>query len=276
MLYRSSMRNEANHFRVASRKSASVKEWMDWMAQPLSVILKEHKDLIYGPVDDLVDEVIRKLAPEIVKAVGEREIDEDVEEFLEGAIEGRFEANQGIYKDPERGQSDDYYAGYDWGYENASTWRGRDLPSNVKRQVVREQISEFRGEVTEQVVIDLLEKAWHVLSPAHTIKAMVKAIKKHGWKLGIGFALFEIFEHAVLPAVMIKLTGDPKMAILGTIPIGEIIYAIGLRFLGSADKKLDELTEDGHLDWYEAEYGTVRLASRGRPSCERVARRYSM
>jgi hypothetical protein len=257
-------------------REASIKEWAEWMAQPISVILKHHKDLVYGPVDDLVDEVIRKIAPEIVKAVGEREIDEDVEEFIDGAMEGRFEALRGLFKDPESGQSEDYVAGYEWGYDNANDWKGNDLPSAVRSRVVQDQVQEFQKEVTEQVVIDLLEKAWNAVSPAHTIKAMISAVKKHGWKIGIGFALFEIFEHAVLPTVMIKLTGDPKMAILGTIPIGEVIYAIGLRVLGRADKELDKLTEDGHLDWYEAEYGPVRLASSRFASCERVARGFRL
>ena len=258
------------------QKDANVKEWMEWMAQPLSTILRAHKDLIYGPVDDLMDDIIRKIAPKIVKAVGEREIDEDVEEFLDGAREGRFEALGGQLADPEPNQPQDYKAGYAWGFTNAETWDGRKLPSQIEREVVRDQIAEFRGRVTEEVFIDLMEKSWHALSPSHTIKAMIKAVKKHGWKLGVGFALFEVVEHALLPAVMIKLTGNPQWAVLGTLPIGEIIYAIGLRVLGRADKSLDKLTEDGHLDWYESKYGPVRLAAlHNRPSCERVASRFT-
>jgi hypothetical protein len=255
-------------------KNAGIKEWMKWMAQPIPIILQEHKDLIYGPVDDLMDEVLRQIAPQIVKAIGEREIDEDVEEFLGGAQEGRFDALSGYLADPDHTAPDDEQAGYDWGFAHAQDWGGKKLPSAVERKVVQEQIREFQGRVTEEVVIDLMEKAWHALSPAHTIKAMIKAIKKHGWKLGIGFVLFEIVEHALLPVAMIKLTGNPNWAVLGTLPIGEIIYAIALRVLGKADKKLDKLDEGGHLDWYEAKYGPVRLASRQHPSCEQVAHRY--
>jgi hypothetical protein len=255
-------------------RDAGLKEWMGWMALPLSTILKEHKELIYGPVDDLMDEVIRQLAPRIVKAVIEQEVDEDVTEYLEGAQEGRFEALQDLFADPEPNTSEDYKSGYGWGFANAQSWNGRDLPTGVRRQVVQDQLKEFKGEVTEQVVIALMEKAWHALSPAHTIKAMIKAVKKHGWKLGIGFVLFEIVEHALLPTLMIKLTGNPNWAILGTLPIGEIIYAIALRVLGRTPKELDKLDEDGHLDWYEAEYGPVRVAALRRASCERVATRY--
>ena len=81
-------------------KDAGAKEWMAWMAQPLKTILKEHKDLVYGPVDDLMDEVIRKIAPSIVQAVVSQEIEEDVEEFIDGAREGRFESLDGRLADP--------------------------------------------------------------------------------------------------------------------------------------------------------------------------------
>jgi len=257
-------------------KDAGVTEWMSWMAQPLSVILDEHKDLIYGPVDDLVDEIIRKVAPTVVKAVLEEEIDEDVEEFLAGAQAGRFHALSGRFQDLDRSETEDHQAGYVWGFENAADWSGRGLPSGVERDVVRTQIQEFRGRVTEEIFIKLMEKAWDALNPMHTLKAMIKAIKKHGWKLGVGFAIFEVVEHALLPAVMIKMTGDPKWAVLGTLPIGEIVYAIAMRVLGRADKNLNTLTDEGHLKLYEEKYGPVRLASARRASCVNVARRYAL
>jgi hypothetical protein len=273
------MRNSP-HLQVPTRgandaRIAGANEWLAWITRPFDVLYRHHRDFVYGPVDDAMDAIIRELAPRLVKAIGEREIDEDVEEYLEGAQEGRFEALAGYHRDPERGKSDDYYEGYEWGFANAHEWGGRDLPGGVKRKVVQEQIREFRGEVTEQVVIDLMEKAWHVVSPAHTFKAIIQAVKKHGWKLGIGFALFEIVEHAILPTVLIKLTGDPKMAVFGTLPIGEIVYAIAMRIIGRTNE-VDKFQEDGYLDWYEAKYGPVRLASTHRlPSCVRVARRHA-
>ena len=134
-------------------KEAGLREWAVWMAQPLSVLTKKYKDLVHGPLDDLVDEIIRDVAPKIVKSIGEQEIDEDVQEYLEGAQEGRFEMLAGEFADPEPQTSEDYKAGYAWGYANASEWDGRGLPPAVKRRVVQEQIKEFQGEVTEQVVI---------------------------------------------------------------------------------------------------------------------------
>lgn len=256
-------------------KGAGIKEWAAWMAQPINVILEHHKDFVYGPVDDLMDDVIRAIAPKIVKSVVTQEIEEDVEEFIDGAREGRFEARDGQFPDPSRGKSKDFRAGYDWGFTNWESWDGKRLPPSVERDVVRDQIKEFRGRVTEEIFIKLMEKTWHALSPRQTLKAMVSAVKQYGWKIGVGFAFFEIIEHTLLPAVMIKLTGDPEWALIGTLPLGEIVYAVVLKLLGVADKKMDKLTEQGHLDWYQEKYGPVRLATLRRASCERVALRYA-
>ena len=38
-------------------------------------------------IDDVVDDMIRQAAPEIVRAIKEQEVDEDVNEFYEGAID---------------------------------------------------------------------------------------------------------------------------------------------------------------------------------------------
>ena len=38
-------------------------------------------------LDDVVDDIIRQAAPEIVRAIKEQEVDEDVNEFYEGAID---------------------------------------------------------------------------------------------------------------------------------------------------------------------------------------------
>ena len=38
-------------------------------------------------LDDVVDDMIREAAPEIVRAIKEQEVDEDVNEFYEGAID---------------------------------------------------------------------------------------------------------------------------------------------------------------------------------------------
>lgn len=247
--------------RYAAYRQAGLNEWLAYMAQPLYKVLEHHRELVYGPVDDLMDEVFRKLAPALVKKIGEQEIDADVNEFLLGAQMGRDHAKStGVPKPPPSTLSKDGLEGYRWGYGHASVWDGKELPAQVRSRVVAENIAEFQKQVTEKVVIDLLKKAWHAISPVTTVKAIVQAVKKHGWKLGIGFVLFEIAEHALLPALLTHLTGKPEMMALASLPIGEIIYAVVFRVLGKAPKELNIPDEEGHLDWYEAHYGPVRLA----------------
>ena len=234
----------------------------------MDVLKKKYKGLVLGPIDDLTDEIFRDLAPELVKAIGEEEIDEDVEEFLSGAQEGRFEGLSGVVsEDPERGQSDDYYAGYTWGFANSHKWDGRQLPSDVKRRVVQEQIKEFRSEVTEQVVIKGLESAWSAVNPREIFQTVMRAVKQHGWKVGLIYAIGEIIENVVLPAALTIITGAPfPPGSFAWLPLNDIVFAAVVKKLGGAPVEFDE---DGHLDWYEAKYGLVRLAS-----SSLVARRY--
>ena len=71
-------------------------------------------------LDDVVDDIIRQAAPEIVMAIREQEVDEDVDEFYEGAIDAvddlesymdyRF-PHEEQYEEPPT-DSDLYRAGY--------------------------------------------------------------------------------------------------------------------------------------------------------------------
>lgn len=253
--------------KVAARwLQAGPSEWLQWVVQPFDTIWKHHKEFVQGPVDDAMDAIIKDLAPQLVKAIGEQEVDADVDEFFDGASEGRFHAERGRFSDPSRGQTDDYREGYEWGFQNPSKVpRSSDaLPAGVKRQVVEEALSDFRKRVTEEVAKRALQKAWHAVSPATTAKSIMTAVRKHGWKLGIGFALFELVEHMILPAVLIALTGHEELAIMGTIPIGEIVYAVAFRVLGRVPSEVNKAAPEGHLDWYEAAYGPVRIASLAR------------
>lgn len=242
------------------RREAATSEWIQWMVQPFEIIYKHHRDFVYGPVDDAVDAIIKDLAPQLVKAIGEHEVDEDVDEFSDGALKGWWDVRKGLLADADSRQTEDWQEGYEWGYAHPE-WSGRGLPSDVKRRVVEEALQDFRHRITEQVVAEALKKAWHAVSPAHTLKAIMTAVKKHGWKLGIAFALFELFEHMLLPTVLIALTGKHELAITGTLPIGEIIYAVAFRIIGAVPSQANEADPDGHLDWYEAKYGPVRIAA---------------
>jgi hypothetical protein len=248
--------------RIASRYLAAggPSEWLEWIVRPWKVLWDHRADFVHGPVDDAMDDVFRALAPEIVLAIGEREVDEDVDEFLAGAEQGRHDARGDLFENDDSAWSPDYRAGYQWGYHNADNWRTLTLPDEVRRRVVRENLSEFRNEVTEHVLTEALRKAWHAVDPRETIKAMIAAVKQHGWKVGIGLALFELMEHTVLPTVLIALTGRPEMAVTGTLPLGEIILPIILRAIGNVPAEANHANPDGHMDWYIENYGSVRLS----------------
>ena len=257
----------AARYRVAEmEREAALKEWLKWIAQPLKVIYDHHREFVQGPVDDAVDNIIRDLAPVFVKRLGEIEVDADVDEFTEGAVAGKWHADRGEFSDESRYQreGEDFLEGYRWGFDNAADWSGGKLPSGVKTMVVRDAIKTFRGRVTEEVARKVLTNAWKAISPSHTLKAIISMVKKHGWKLGVVFALAEIVEHTLLPAFVIWATGDPKWAILGTLPITEVIYAVVFAVLRRVPANLDKVDPDGHLDWYEAKFGPVRLASASR------------
>jgi len=248
--------------RVASRYlEAGVSDWLGWIVQPFEVLFRRSGEFVRGPVDDAMDNVIRDLAPMIVNTIAEREIDEDVDEFESGSKHGRHDALAGQYADIESSWTNDYEAGYRWGFANAKNWKTQDLPFDVRSKVVRDNVIEFRGVVTEKVVAEALTKAWHTVDPRETVKAMVAAVRQHGWKVGIGLALFELFEHTVLPAALISLTGRPEMAVAGTLPIGEILLPVILRAIGNVPNEANKADPDGHLDWYVENYGSIRLAT---------------
>jgi len=248
-----SIRVAATHL----RREAALGEWLQWMAQPLRKIIELHREFVYGPVKELVDDAIRAIAPKLVKELAEREVDSDVEEFQRGAALGKQDRERQRPERPPTNTSEETVEGYRWGYANATD----ALPPPVRRKIVEEAIAEFRSRFSVQVIATLLKKIWHAVNPKHTITAIVRAVKKHGWKLGIGFALFEIFEHFVLPSILAAVTGDPKMLGLATLPIGEVIYAVVFRVLGRAPRQLDKPEPEGHLDWYEAQFGPVKIAA---------------
>lgn len=248
--------------RVAFRhlEAGGPSEWLGWIVRPWKVLWDHRVDFVRGPVDDAMDDVIRRVAPEIVVALGEREVDEDVDEFEAGAMRGRFDYRADLYATDDSSWSEDFREGYRWGYDNAPTWTTPGLPNDVRGRVVRENLQEFRGDVTEHVVAEALRKAWHAVDPRETFKSMVAAVKKHGWKVGIGLALFEVFEHTVLPTALIAITGRPEMVVTGTLPLGEIIIPIVLTAIGRVPEHANRPDPDGHLDWYIANYGSVRIA----------------
>lgn len=247
--------------RVASRyREAGLKDtWLKWVVQPAEVIWKHHREFVQGPVDDAMDIIIKELAPELVKAIGEEEVEEDIEEFLAGAQKGAWDRGRD-YLPSADGPTEDWNEGYQWGYANPEKVKG-SLPPALKRQLVEEAIREYRRKITEEVVERALLAAWDALSPVTTFRSIWAAVKKHGWKLGVVIALVEIVETFVIPGALIAVTGDPEWASVGMLPLSEILYAIVFRLLGRVPSDVDEVAEDGHLDWYESTFGPVRLAA---------------
>ena len=241
-------------------KEAGLKDWLKWFAQPFKVIWKHHKEFVQGPVDDAIDAIIKDLAPRLVRAIGEKEVQEDITDFKDGARRGKFDAEKDYLADPPRNESADFSAGYSWGFEHADEFHN-DLPPAVRRQVIEKAVKVYRKTITEEVIDRMLRAIWKAINPKHTFDAIVKAVKKHGWKLGVGFALFEMFEHFALPALLMKVTGNPSYLAMASLPIGEVIYAVVFRILGRTPKEVNKLDAEGHLDWYEKNYGILRLAS---------------
>jgi len=254
----SAKRVAANH---VSANAADA--WNQWIAQPFKIILKHHKEFVSGPVDDAVDLIISELAPKMVKAIGEREVEEEVGLFMRGAEAGRLDALQDGVPNLRSQKDEDARSGYAWGFAQAHGWGGGKLPRNIYKQVVEEAVRKYRHRVTEEVLETALRKGWAAINPLNTAKAMIAAAKKHGWKLGVGIALFELFEHFVVPSVLVALTGNSSLLALSSLPFSEIIYAVALRIMGRTHKGLDNADPDGHLDWYEDEFGPVRIACLG-------------
>ena len=267
LLTKFSPREDQVSRRVAARYLASrhveagLRDWLVWIARPFKVILKHHKEFINGPVDDAVDAIIKDLAPKLVKTLQEREVDEVVDQFQEGASQGWADATEGHSATINRVLKE-VQVGYAWGFSHSGEWDGKMLPNGIRRQIVLGAAIQFSKRITEEVALNLLRKVWHAVNPVNTVKAILVAVKKHGWKLGVGFALFEVFEHLLLPTLLVALTGNKNLLALTSLPIGEVIYAIVFRVLGRTPQELNQADEEGHLDWYEQEYGPVRLATK--------------
>ena len=123
-------------------------------------------------IDDVVDDMIRQAAPKVVKAIKEQEVDEDVNEFYEGAIDAvddlqsyvdyRF-PHEEKYEEP-ASNTELYKAGYAYGKANFDKI-SQGLQDIVDVQTRREQIAmaieNFEGRITEEAVIAALEEAYY-------------------------------------------------------------------------------------------------------------------
>jgi len=215
-------------------------------------------------IDDVVDDIIREAAPEIVKAIKEQEVDEDVNEFYEGAIDAyddldsymdyRF-PHEEKYEEPPT-DSELYRAGYAYGEANFDKIRlglQEIVDADTRKDQVRQAISEFEGRITEEAIINALEQTYSYgkeqMGDIHNLIKMMQ--KKYGWKGYAAFVGIEIFEHALLPAMLSTI--NPAFGIIAVVPTVEIIAAAGLAYYKKYVKEPEPDTPHvpGHLDWYE-------------------------
>ena len=221
--------------------------------------------------DDVMDSVFKRIAPNMVRHVLGREINEDVAEFTAGAIEGRFEKRGGwSHEDPSPKQlghdpdSADYTLGYTWGWNNADTWKGNALPAQARKEAVEAQIYEFEDEISEQMVIAALEAANEKVNPVKLLGKAKDAIKsaireegmtgglKKGLPIAIGIIVGEALDNFIIPMAFFSVTGIPIPPL--PIGVGEIINPVVISMVG-ADVETEELSDE--LGWYEKEYGTT-------------------
>ena len=221
-------------------------------------------------VDDILDDVIRDAAPDIVRDIREREVDEDIDEFIDGALHGSWDSKDLDYPDPpiigdptevmDAGDNDEvtemYRLGYEWGWDNPTKIKAdQPPPPAIRAEMIEYALENFKSRVTEEFVIDAVEKATgyvkQQMGDVHDL--LKKAKEKFGWKIAPAIVGIEVFEHAVLPTALGAI--HPIFYGLAAVPTIEILAASALaiakaRMPASAPKEIPP----GHLDWYEGEY----------------------
>lgn len=223
-------------------------------------LLKEEQE---RHLDDVVDEMIQSAAPEIVRAIKEQEVDEDVNEFYEGAIDAvddlesymdyRFPHEEQYEEEPT--DSELYRAGYAYGEANFDKIRRgmQDVvDSATRKEQVLQAINVFEDRITEESIIAALEEIYSFgkeqMDDIHGLISMMQ--KKYGWKGYAAFVGIEIFEHALLPAMLSTI--NPAFGIIAVIPTVEILAATGLVIYKKTKPKEEPPPHvPGHLDWYE-------------------------
>lgn len=241
--------------RIALRQvEAGPSDWIKWIVQPFKVLWKHHKEFVSGPVDDAMDAVFKEVAPRLVKRLLKLEVNHDVEEFVRGALAGQN--HNPFIEDHE---AEDFRAGYAWGLAHPDDIVNGSLPAWMKRQVIQESIRDFNHQVTEQVLLVALRKVWKTVNPVETFKAILHAVKTHGWKMGMFIVCVELFEHLVLPGALAWLFNDKRWLYAVETPFGEVVYFIVANILGKVAVEIDDADENGHLSWYEQHYGQAHM-----------------
>jgi len=212
------------------------------------------------PLDDIFEIAIKHLAPEITKKVREAQIELHVEEFKAG-----FEAREtelalgGGYAEfvLDDDHSDDWIAGYKYREEKGGVWT-----SDLQKEVVEIGLREWSDLIEVSVVKTTLIDIFQAVNPIELLKSIWKSVKKYGIKVAIPIVIMEILITTV-PLWATKLVGPKAALIMSQIPVTELLTPAYLKWLGSGSADEDV---DGYLDWYEKEFGSVKLAGHTRSS----------
>ena len=251
---------------VAPQREGLLREYID------DILLEEAEiSTLSRDVDDILDDAIRDAAPEIVRDIREREVDEDIDEFIDGALHGSWDTRELSYADvPNVGDNAEvrdegdsievtemYRLGYQWGWDNPGKIdSSENVPAGVRREMVEYALENFKSRVTEEFVINAMEKATAYvkkqMGDVHDI--LKKAKEKFGWKVAPAIVGIEVVEHAVLPTILGAI--HPIFYGLAAVPTVEILVASALAI---AKARMPSVAKaelpPGHLDWYESEYG---------------------
>lgn len=256
-------------------RQAGIKDlWTTWVYRPISSLIKRAPEFLEGPMDDVIDDIFRDIAPIISEEVQKQVLQKKLEEFEAGAVAGALDSIDGDtpeftgksyapkYNCPK--DCDWAVQGYLAGYQNPSIASNSGLKDNkVKKQVIRSIYEQEEDDLSENVIFDKLWGIWETLNPVNLVKMTIAMVKEHGWKVGIGIAIVQAIETFVIPAIVGALGFGPgAIAISSQLPITEIVLPIAAAKLGIEVGDPPVITDDVD-DWLQENPG-VKLGSQQR------------
>jgi len=245
--------------------------WETYVKRPIQTLVKRAPELKDGPMDDVIDDVLRDIAPLVSEAVQKQMIQITFDEFEAGAfagakdaIDGRLPAVKGKNFYPKYNCPRDCdwgVQGYLQGYQNPGIVASKGLTDRkLKKTVLKAIQAQEEDDLAENVVFDKLYGIWQNINPVNLVKMTIKMVKQYGWKIGVGIALVQAIETFVIPAIATGLGAPPPVAAaLSQLPITEIVLPIAAKTLGIEVGDPPVITDD--VDEFLAENPDVKLGS---------------
>lgn len=239
---------KASAHRVASRymeKEAGIRDlWNSFVYTPISSLLKRAPEFLSGPVDDVIDDIFREVAPIVSEEVQKQIIEITFKEFSSNFFAGASDRTQERYPQvtgkilyPKfRCSGDCNWAdqGYLMGYNNPNLWGTNKIKDKkVRNTVLKAIVDQEEDDLSENVVLSKLYDVWSAINPVNLVKMTIQLVKKYGWKIGFGIALVQAIETFVIPSVVGALGFGPgAVALSSQLPITEIVLPIVATRLG--------------------------------------------